>query len=938
METLLIIDTSSYLHKAYHSYGMRYKKNWVAIGVATQFKKLIDFYRPHYVVSAEDTRDNAFLRRKLYARYKSDRIGTSDSEKNQEFDTAREYIESTGIHRIFANGYEADDVIASLVKKFKGKVKIIIVSGDKDLSQLVDSANDVELHLNNKKGFGPLKHEELLTEDDVLDKYGVVPTKIPMLFSLIGDDADKIPGCKGLNKNEAMDLCNIYDNLDEVYRHVNQFDDNTKRCLITNREDVYISEKLATPLPIEIESTLGSFMMPKDIRKVIRFGLDVEPVVLKVLGLDGFTSVRLSEEYYALMNILNGANQSYYSTGISPLSDTEFDKLLKELENLEARVGYRHPDSPTIKVGSAGMNHDGVKHDIPMLSLDNTYSPEELLKWMKSVQKQYSDIKVEFEVEWKWDGISISLIYEKGRLTKALTRGDGIQGELITENVKMLKNVIPTLNNPDFTNTIRGECMISHFDFEYINEERIKAGLDPFSNPRNASSIVHSGKDTEDVKRRRMSFKAFKIMNSKVDSIYDKIELMILGFDESTTLEVITTDSNIEDMINRYQYLRNEIEFPTDGLVVSVVSKKMRDELGDGVKYPRWAKAYKFDPKGAVTKLRNIIWQIGKYGTLTPVAEIEPVEISGSVISRATLHNLDNIKSKNIHVGDMLMIVKSAEVIPKVIRVVKQTEDSTEVEQPKSCPTCGHEVLVDGADLKCSNKECPDRVKASLLYNMSKRVLDVEGFGPSVIEYLYEKGIRSILDILQNKNNVIDEMRYEDGYGETSVNKLKDSIEKLKGGTELYRILAALQIEGSGVTLSKKIAEINTVETILNRRIEWNPTIGPVARNAIMDFFNSKEGMDSFKTLVDSMKVLNTLNRRKSNMLMSKTFCISGNLPTTKDKIETIIRENGGMMVSGVSKNLSYLICEDLGNSKPQKAKNLGIPVISYSEFLNMVK
>lgn len=938
METMLIIDTSSYLHKAYHSFGIRYKKNWVAIGIASHFKKLIDYYNPHYVVSAEDTRDNAFLRRKIYPKYKSNRHGNSDSVMSDEFEIAREYVEASGIRRIYANGYEADDVIAALTKKFKGKVKIIIVSGDKDLSQLVDSSSDVELHLNNGRGTCVLKHEELITEEDVITKYGVFPTKIPLLFSLIGDKSDCIPGCSGIHDKVAKELVNTYDSLDEIYDNIDSYDAHTRSCLRSNRNNVIVSETLATPLPIHIEETLGAFMRPKDIRKVIKFGLDVEPTILKILGLDGFTSTRLSEEYYALMNLLNGANNAYYSTGISPLSDVEFDKMLKELESLELRVGFKHPNSPTQNVGNSSSNSKTTKHAIPMLSLDNTYSPEELKKWMLSVQKQYNSHDVVFEVEWKWDGISLSLTYDKGRLTSAMTRGDGISGDVITENAKVLKNLPSVLNDPDFSDIIRGECMISNEDFAYINEERIKQGLDAFSNPRNAASIIHSGKNVDDVKQRRMSFKAFKIMNSVVDSNYDKLQLHGLLFDDSSTLELITVSTDIEYMINKYQYARNDLDFPTDGLVVSVVSKKIREELGDGLKYPRWAKAYKFDPKGAVTKLTNITWQVGKYGTLTPVAIIEPVEIAGSVISRSTLHNLDYIRSKDIHVGDMLMVVKSAEVIPKVSHVVSHTEDSRDVLVPEKCPVCGGSIITDGADLKCENVECPDRVKSSMLYAVSKRVLDIDGFGSSVIEYLYSKGIRHITEILDPTNTVIDEMRHEDGYGDTSVNKLQESITKIRNGVDLYRVLAALQIEGSGVTISKKIAEVNSVDNIISSEIEWNPTIGNVAKGAILEVLRSPNGINTFKRFLDNVKIINTLNRRKSNVLLGRSFCISGNLPSTKEKIETLIRENGGVMVSGVSKNLSYLICEDLGNSKPQKAKNLGIPVISYAEFLKMVK
>lgn len=938
MKTFLIIDMSSYMHKAYHGYKMRYKENWVAIGVASYLKKLLDVYKPEYIVSAEDTKSNAFLRRQLYAAYKSNRVGKeSKDELHEQFAIAHDFLASTGIKRISKEGYEADDVIAALVKKFKGKdVRIVIVTGDKDMAQLVDSENDVEVHLNNGKGSGPLKYEELLVEEDVLDKYGVYPNKIPMLFGLIGDESDKIPGCPGMHENVAIDLCNMYDSLDEIYANnilEGELPDNFRALLKAHKENVYKSEILASPLLIEIHDTLGAFVYRNISPEMVGYGLSVEPQILKIFNLEHITSKRKFSEYMVLVGYLNTVSKAYYKTGYSSISDQDFDKLLKQLQDMEAEMQYVHPNSPTKTVGSDRNDHGAdVKHPIPMLSLDNSYDSEELLKFMQSIQKQYDKLVVPFEVEWKWDGISLSLEYVNGVLVSALTRGDGLVGNDVTENAKMITGVPIRVPDETFTDIVRGEALISDYDFKIINEDREKEGLELFANPRNAASIIRSGIDPEDVKKRRISFKAFKIMNSIVNSDDDKCRLKELGFDASETLRVINVDDDIRALIAEKDYERSLLSYPTDGLVVSVMYKKVRNELGEGVKFPRWAKAYKFNPKGAASKLKDITWQVGKYGTLTPVAELEPVTVAGSTISRATLHNMDYIRTKGIKIGDILNIVKAAEVIPKVEKVISTSGDSIEVHEPEYCPYCSTKTIRDGAVVKCPAKACPMRVESQLISLVSKDILDMDEFGPRVIKYLMaEKDVYHMHQLLDESN--YEDIEYEDGFGHGIKAKIIESIRKVKSGTELYRLIPAMMIECIGRTIGKKIAEINTLENILNGEIEWNPTIGEKAREIITKELLSPEGIEHFKTMTQGIIITNTLNHRKSDIFKGKTFCISGSLPTTKDKLEKIIRENGGMMVSGVSKNLSYLICEDLSNSKPQKAMKLDIPVISYAGF-----
>ena len=944
MKTFLIVDTSSYMHKAYHGYGMRCKQNWVAIGLASYLKKLIDAYKPTYLLSAEDTKSNAFLRRQLYPKYKSSRIGKSGSdERNEQFEIARDFLASTKIKRISKEGYEADDVIAAVVKKLKGAedVRIVIVTGDKDMAQLVDSENDVEVHLNNAKGNGPLNNEELIVEDDVLDKYGVSPKLIPALFGMIGDKNDDIPGCPGMHENVAIDMINIYETLDEIYDnniHDGEIPDNFRALLKAHRDIIYKSEMLASPLPIEIHETLGAFIYRDVSPELVSFGLNVEPQILKIFGLDHIKSVKKFSEYIVLVGYLNTVSKAYYKTGYSNISDQDFDRLLEQLRGMEKEMDYVHPNSPTHKVGSDKTEFGKpVKHAVPMLSLDNSYDPEELLKFMQSIQKQYDKLTIPFEVEWKWDGISLSLEYKNGVLVQALTRGDGTTGDDVTDNAKVLGGIPLRVPDENFTNIVRGEALITDYDFKIINEEREKAGLELFANPRNAASIIRSGKNPEDVKNRRIRFKAFKIVNSEVNSDEDKDYLKELGFDASETLKIIDVDTNIGELISEKDYERTLLEYPTDGLVISALYKKVRFELGEGVKFPRWAKAYKFNPKGAASKLLGVTWQVGKYGTLTPVAELEPVSVAGSTISRATLHNIDYIRSKGMKVGDVMYIVKAAEVIPKVDKVISTSPDSTEIHEPEYCPYCSTKTIKDGAALKCPSKLCTMKIRAQLISLVSKDILDMEGFGPNIIDYLMDvKDVHWMFQLLDETN--YDDLAYEDGFGEATRMQLIESIRKVKKGTELYRLIPAMMIEGIGRTIGKKIAEVNTLENIYNGSIEFNPTIGEKAREIIQKELLSEEGINHFRKMAEGIIITNTLNHRKSDVFKGKTFCISGSLPTTKDKLEKLIRENGGMMVSGVSKNLSYLICEDLSNSKPQKAMKLDIPVISYKAFMDLLK
>lgn len=956
MNTLLVIDTSSYIHRAYHGYKEAYpikdingKPIWVAYGIIRKFHELIDHYKPDLVVSCEDTRDNSYLRRKIYPNYKMNRVGNSEDGISLQFADAAEVIRCMGVTQLAFNGYEADDVIAAVVKRFKAPgLRIIIVTGDKDMSQLVDSKNDVEVHLNNQKGSGKLKYEELITESDVVDKYGVDPIRIPDLFGLIGDSGDGIPGVSGMHENIAKILLdhNHYGTIESLFANIDTLRDEypgmpasrLKLMLESNREIAFTSKILASPLPLDIPNlTLGSFIVDNNPVPLLTFMKNhgMEHLNPKI----GFNcDLQTMQKYMATLNLLNACINTYYSTGMSTISDKMFDEMMEELTQLEKEIGYKSPDSPTTMVGSSKNSFGAsVKHDVPMISLDNSYDPENLYKWMKGIQDQYT-FPVKFSVEWKWDGISLAVRYEKGILVRAITRGDGIHGDDVTANAKSLLGLPHKVKDKEFTNEVRGEVLIPKGVFNEINYIRKSNNLPEFANPRNASSVIRSGKNPQDIKDRRMEFRAFKLVHSDESNEEDIDTLNYLGFlHTSSILEVVESDlETVMSIIAKYDKEKSIFPYPTDGLVISVVNKQIRSDLGETSKFPRWAKAYKFNPEGGVTALLDVRWQVGRRGTITPVAIIEPIEVSGSVVSKASLHNIDRLTEKNLHYGDLVLVEKAAEIIPQVIKVVSTHEDNTMVSIPDVCPCCGTKLERDGVALMCTNQDCPDKVKAFLEYIASKDILDLKDFGASVIDTLYKRGVRDILGLVDPKT--FDGLENEEGYGDTSKSNLLESIDKLRtNGLELYRLIASLGIRLVGKTIGKKLAAINNIDSFLTG-VQFGTQIGDKAKGNITVYLSNPDNIIRIRKLLESIPITNTLNVMKTSKLLGKTFCISGQLPTTKDKIERVVRENGGSMLSGVSANLSYLICEDLGNSKPRKAMSIGVPVISYKQFLDLLK
>jgi DNA ligase (NAD+) len=379
-----------------------------------------------------------------------------------------------------------------------------------------------------------------------------------------------------------------------------------------------------------------------------------------------------------------------------------------------------------------------------MLSIDNVYSPTELHKWITSIQKDYPE--VEFTIEHKWDGISLAAKYKDGLLYQAVTRGDGLSGNDVTANAKMLMNLPHRIEG--FTGEIRGEVVIDLNDFTKLNIQRIKNKEEEFSNPRNTASIISSGKNPEEIKKRFMQFIPFGLIAKNTPAAYELLKnngIQVGGntlSNEVTSLDGLTTLLNIEEINKKFN------SFPTDGLVFKVKQSSIREALGENNKFVKWARAYKFNPEGGITKLLDVEWSLGRTGALTPVGIVEPVELSGSVVSRMSMHNMDMIQGYNVKIGDIVVIAKAAEIIPQLVKV-ENAIGKIEIIPPETCPCCKTPIIKVGVEHVCPNDECPDRVKRYLEYVVSKDILDLKHFGPAVISLLYSRGVRKVVVVVR---------------------------------------------------------------------------------------------------------------------------------------------------------------------------------------------
>lgn len=658
------------------------------------------------------------------------------------------------------------------------------------------------------------------------------------------------------------------------------------------------------------------------------------------------------DRYLELKNLIEKYSYYYYEKNESLVSDKEFDDLLHELEYLEKlNPELKSKISPTEKVGGfVNTKFTKVAHKRPMLSLSNTYSIEDLMDFDRRVRKILNK-PCEYILELKLDGLSIDLQYRKGKLVQALTRGDGVFGEDVTDNAYNIKN-IPKILKKEVDIEVRGEVILPISEFNRINNDRENNGEEVFSNPRNAASGTLRQLDSNIVASRNLSCLLYYVINTEdfnLSTHLDCINLLKdLGFETANVFEKYENFKDLEKAIEYWDKKRKTLDFETDGLVLKVNDLSTYKELGYTSKSPRWAIAYKFKPDQAKTKILSVDFQVGRTGVITPVANFTPINLSGSVVKRASLHNFDELRKKDIKINDIVTVEKAAEIIPQVINVDFSKRDGTQIdiEIPKYCPCCNEELYSSSeiVAIKCINPVCSEKVMRSIEYFCSRDCMNILGLGEKILQKLISMGlITNILDIY-NLKNFKNELITFDKMGQKNVDNLINSIEKSKENS-FSTVLYSLGISYIGKTTARLICnEINNIDDLINSNIEKLTSIKGVGEKAsisIIEFFKDENNLRLIKGLKEigfNLKEA-TKNTKYNKYITGKTFLATGTLKNYKrEEIKNIILEYGGTYLSAVSKNLNYLIIGEKAGSKLEKAKKLNINILTEDEFITMLE
>ncbi|MCQ2959197.1 MAG: NAD-dependent DNA ligase LigA [Bacteroidales bacterium] len=657
------------------------------------------------------------------------------------------------------------------------------------------------------------------------------------------------------------------------------------------------------------------------------------------------------ERITELREQLHKHNYNYYVKHSPEISDFEFDKLLKELQDLEQQhPEYFDPTSPTQRVGSdLDTNFTQEVHEYPMLSLANSYSMEDLREFDTKIRRIIGDKDFSYTCELKYDGVSISLKYVDGKLTRALTRGDGIQGDNITNNAKTI-GTIPLQLHGNYPQEleIRGEVVMPRAGFNALNEERIEQGDQAFANPRNAASGSLKLQSSKEVARRPLQANMYYIPSeTQAGSHFENLSLArSWGFNVPELSERCKTIDDVYAFIEKWDTKRKDLPFDTDGIVIKVDSIALQNELGMTAKTPRWAIAFKFKAEQARTKLLSVDFQVGRQGTITPVANLEPVLLAGTVIKRASLYNADQMQVLGIRINDYVYIEKGGEIIPKVVSI--DTEARDENSQPlhfiTHCPECGAELIrmEDEANYYCPNsKNCPPQIKGKIEHFVGREAMDIALAG-ATIEQLFNAGLlKNAADFYSLTYNDVIRL---DRFAEKSAKNLIESIQKSKT-IPFHKVLYAIGIRHIGKTSAKTLAKkFHSMEAIQNATLEElqeTEDIGETIALSIQQFFSDNDNILFIKKLQENGVQLATKENTEasSSTLAGKTFVISGTFQKhSRDEMKDLIESNGGKNVSSVSKSTSYLLAgEGIGPSKLEKAQTFGIQIISENEFYEMI-
>lgn len=657
----------------------------------------------------------------------------------------------------------------------------------------------------------------------------------------------------------------------------------------------------------------------------------------------------------ALRKELNQHNYNYYVLDNPTISDFEFDQKLAELVKLEtAHPEFFDIDSPTQRVGGAvTKNFETVVHSHRMYSLDNSYSKEDLIEWEQRVQKMLGDVPIQYTCELKYDGASISITYENGVLKRAVTRGDGIQGDDVTSNIRTIKSV-PIRLNGDYPELfdIRGEIVLPLAGFEKMNQELIEIGEAPYSNPRNTASGSLKLQDSAEVAKRPLECLLYYVIGSDlgIETQYESLDkARDWGFKVPTISKLAKNMEEVLEFISYWDEHRHTLPYETDGVVIKVNSIHYQEELGYTAKAPRWAIAYKFKAEQVETVLNSISYQVGRTGAITPVANLEPVQLAGTIVKRASLHNADQIAKLDIRVNDSVYVEKGGEIIPKIVGVnlEARSADSERTIYIKECPECGTKLKRNEGEAQhyCSNVYgCPPQIAGRIQHYISRKAMDIDGLGEETVMLLYKSGlIESYADLYELKKEDILPL---DRMAEKSADNLLKGIEASKS-IPFERVLYGLGIRYVGETVAKKLANhyknIDALAEAPLMELIMVDEIGERIAQSVIDFFSSsinKEIINRLKSYGVQFVLEEKESTVVSNVLEGKTLVVSGVFSKmSRDEIKQAIEDHGGKNGSSITSKTSYVVAGDkMGPSKLEKASKLGVTILSEDDFLALIQ
>nr|WP_068890721.1 NAD-dependent DNA ligase LigA [Pedobacter panaciterrae] len=665
----------------------------------------------------------------------------------------------------------------------------------------------------------------------------------------------------------------------------------------------------------------------------------------------------IKDKMDALVKELNQHSYNYYVLAMPTIADYEFDKKLEELSKLEKEnPEFADPDSPTLKVGGEiTKTFTTVKHRWPMLSLGNTYNEQDLRDFDERVRKTIGE-SFEYVCELKFDGLSISLTYEDTRLVRAVTRGDGTKGDDVTTNVKTINNIPHKLKNEEVPPLfeIRGEIFMHRAAFERLNKEREELGEIQYANPRNFAAGTVKMQDSKEVAKRPLDCFLYSLNTDKnyFKTHWESLQtLKSWGFNVSTNSKLV---SNIDDVllfIKHWETERFKLSYDIDGIVIKVNSYAQQQELGFTAKSPRWAISFKFKAEEVETILEKVTYQVGRTGAVTPVANLKPVQLAGTTVKRATLHNANEIERLDLHEGDSVFVEKGGEIIPKIINVnlEKRKSGALKIVYPSVCPECGSILIRKEGEVAfyCPNDEaCPPQIVGKIQHFIGRKAMNIDGLGDETIETFYQKGLVKHISDLYTLHEKADELKTLDRFGERSIENMLKGIEQSKQ-MPFEKVLFGLGIRYVGETVAKKLAfgtrDIDTLSIASIEELTAIDEIGQRIAESIIEYFGNPEHLHQIGLLKSyglQFEAIENEIALQSDKLTGKTFVISGVFENySREELKDLIESNGGKILSGISAKLNYLLAGDnMGPSKLDKAKKLNVPLISEGDLLEMLK